>query len=81
MTRNHASARHFLPAALALGLALAIGAATAQDSRLPDIGSSAGNVLSPAKQAEYGAMVLAQLRHEGYVLEDPLLDGYLRDVG
>jgi len=25
--------------------------------------------------------VLAQLRHEGYVLEDPLLDGWLRDVG
>ncbi|GHC06751.1 putative beta-barrel assembly-enhancing protease [Thermomonas carbonis] len=60
---------------------MAIGAATAQDNRLPDIGSSAGNVLSPAKQAEYGDMVLAQLRHEGYVLEDPLLDGWLRDVG
>ena len=81
IARNHRFPRRILPLALAFGLALAIGAATAQDSRLPDIGSSAGNVLSPAKQAEYGGMVLAQLRHEGYVLEDPLLDGWLRDVG
>ena len=81
IARHQASPRSFLPTALAFGLAFAIGSATAQDSRLPDIGSSAGNVLSPAKQAEYGAMVLAQLRHEGYILEDPLLDGWLRDVG
>lgn len=65
----------------ALLLTLATGAGHAQDRRLPDIGSSAGNVLSPAKQAEYGAMVLAQLRHEGYVLDDPLLDGWLNEVG
>ena len=81
IARHNASPRRFLPTALAFGLALVVGSATAQDSRLPDIGSSAGNVLSPAKQAEYGAMVLAQLRHEGYILEDPLLDGWLRDVG
>jgi predicted Zn-dependent protease len=67
-----------LPAALAFALSAAAGA---QDNRLPDIGSSAGAVLSPAQQAEYGAMTLAQLRHEGYVLDDPLLDGWLRDVG
>ena len=67
-----------LPIALACTLAIT---AAAQDRSLPDIGSSAGSVLSPAKQAEYGAMVLAQLRHEGYVLDDPLLDGWLNDVG
>ncbi len=67
--------------AAALGCVLACGAASAQDNRLPDIGSSAGAVLSPARQAEYGAMTLAQLRHEGYILDDPLLDGWLRDVG
>jgi predicted Zn-dependent protease len=72
--------RHLRPAALAFVLALAGGAA-AQDARLPDIGSSAGAVLSPARQAEYGAMVLARLRHEGYILDDPLMDGWLRDVG
>jgi predicted Zn-dependent protease len=72
------------PSILAVALAGALSlasAAAAQDSRLPDIGSSAGNVLSPAKQAEYGAMTLAQLRHEGYVLDDPLLGGWLDEVG
>ena len=70
------------PAALlAFALATCIAAAAAQEHSLPDIGSSAANVLSPAKQAEYGAMVLAQLRHEGYVLDDPLLDAWLNDAG
>ncbi len=68
-------------AALLFALTASTGLATAQERSLPDIGSSAGSVLSPAKQAEYGAMVLAQLRHEGYVLDDPLLDGWLNDVG
>ena len=78
MTPNQ---RRLLPVALAAALAFSAGVANAQDSKLPDIGSSAGNVLSPARQAEYGAMVLAQLRHQGYVLDDPLLDGWLRDMG
>lgn len=72
--------RHLRPATLAFALACSAGVA-AQDTRLPDIGSSAGAVLSPAKQAEYGSMVLAQLRHEGYLLDDPLMDGWLRDLG
>src|SRR5690606_35877267 len=72
--------RRLLPAARAFALCFAAGAG-AQEAKLPDIGSSAGTLLSPARQAEYGAMVLAQLRHEGYILDDPLLDGWLRDVG
>jgi predicted Zn-dependent protease len=72
-----------LPAttATALVLALAAGAAPAQEQRLPDIGSSAASVLGPAQQAEYGKMLLAQLRHYGYVLDDPLVDAWLRGLG
>ncbi len=70
----------FLAVALTSVLAFT-AAAAAQESRLPDIGSSAGSVLSPAKQSEYGAMTLAYLRHEGYVLDDPLLGGWLNEVG
>lgn len=63
-------------------LVLAGGAgARAQESRLPDIGSSAGTVLGPAQQAEYGRMLLAQLRHYGYVLEDPLVESWLQSTG
>ncbi|WP_149194212.1 M48 family metalloprotease [Luteimonas suaedae] len=72
--------RTFLFAA-ALCLAVAGSHATAQDSRLPDIGSSAGTVLSPSQQSEYGQMLLAQLRHYDMVLEDPLVDQWLRTTG
>jgi len=55
--------------------------APAQENRLPDIGSSAGTVLGPSQQAEYGRMLLAQLRHYGYVLEDPLVESWLQATG
>ena len=52
-----------LPAALlAAGLALAL-APGVQSQSLPDIGSSAGQLLTPAQQQEYGEMTLAQLRN------------------
>jgi predicted Zn-dependent protease len=77
--------RPFLPvAALSFALAslLSAQAAVAQDDqRLPDIGSSAGTVLSPAQQQEYGEMTLSQLRNFGYTLDDPLLAGWLQGVG
>src|SRR5699024_556073 len=72
--------RSFLFAA-ALTLMFAGSHASAQDNRLPDIGSSAGTVLSPAQQEEYGEMLLAQLRHYELVLEDPLVDSWLRSTG
>lgn len=71
-----------LPATLAaLTFALASAVAPAQETKLPDIGSSANELLNPAKQAEYGSMMLAQLRHYDYVLDDPLVDGWLQSVG
>ena len=72
--------RSFLFAA-ALTLLFAGSHASAQDNRLPDIGSSAGTMLSPAQQEEYGEMLLAQLRHYELVLEDPLVDSWLRSAG
>lgn len=70
-------------AVLTAGLAcVLVGGASAQDrTRLPDIGSSAGELLGPAQQREYGQMMLAQLRHYDYTLEDPLLDAWLQGVG
>ena len=64
-----------------LVLLVASVCAPAQESRLPDIGSSAGTVLGPSQQAEYGRMLLAQLRHYGYVLEDPLVESWLQATG
>ncbi len=72
-----------LAAALALACASAVPAtSTAQDGlRLPDIGSSAGELLTPARQAEYGSLMLRELRNYGYVLDDPLIDDWLNTMG
>ncbi|WP_460764725.1 M48 family metalloprotease [Lysobacter fragariae] len=61
--------------------ALASICASAQDSRLPDIGSSAGELITPKQEREYGSMMLAQLRHYDYTLEDPLIASWLDTMG
>lgn len=70
-----------LTAAIALGLTLTIGIARAQQSHLPDMGSSAARIITPAEQREYGAMTLAQLRRFDFTLDDPLLSDWLQGVG
>ncbi len=70
-----------LVTALALALPAATTAQTSHEAKLPDIGSSAGELLTPARQAEYGGMMLRELRNYGYLLEDPLLDNWLQTVG
>src|SRR3546814_12456128 len=83
--------RHFQPApgvtlrriallSAAVTLALASVCAPAQDA-LPDIGSSAGELLTPHQQEQYGSMRLAQLPHYEYVLEAPLVDSWLDALG
>src|SRR3546814_967887 len=71
-----------LPAIVALMLAVASVCVPAQEgARLPAIGSSAGTVLSPADQRASGEMMPSQLRNYDYILEDPLVDSWLRGVG
>lgn len=67
--------------ATVLTLVLAAPLASSQESRLPDIGSSAGELLTPARQAQYGGMMLRELRNYGYLLEDPLVTDWLQGVG
>jgi predicted Zn-dependent protease len=67
--------------ATALTLLVAAPLACAQADRLPDIGSSAGELLNPAKQQLYGAMTKRELRNYGYLLDDPLIDDWLDRVG
>ncbi|MFC0677472.1 M48 family metalloprotease [Lysobacter korlensis] len=65
----------------AVTVLLAAPCLPAQEPRLPDIGSSAGELLSPTQQGRYGGMLLAQLRHYDYVLEDPLIDSWIDTLG
>ncbi|MEZ5544494.1 MAG: M48 family metalloprotease [Lysobacteraceae bacterium] len=70
---------------LALALLLPIPvAATAQGTEataLPDIGSSAGELLTPKEEEAYGGMMLKELRHYDMLVEDPLLEDYLQELG
>lgn len=74
--------RHRL--AIALATALALGAALPAGSQttgaLPDIGSSAGQLITPAQESQYGAMYLRELRRYGYVLDDPLVESWLQGM-
>jgi predicted Zn-dependent protease len=77
---SHPLLRFALAALATVAIALPLNAQN-RGTKLPDIGSSAGQVLNPAQQSQYGAMTLAQLRHYGYVLDDPLLEQWLQSVG
>lgn len=68
--------------ALAVALALSLPAmAQVEPGALPDIGSSAGEMLSPAEEKQYGEMTLRELRRYGLLLEDPLIDAWLQTLG
>ncbi|MGB3269056.1 MAG: M48 family metalloprotease [Rhodanobacter sp.] len=72
-------ARRVLTALICAGLACA---ASAQDDvRLPDLGSSANALISPQEARDYGASMLRQMRALDMVVDDPLLDDYINDLG
>lgn len=47
---------------------------------LPDIGDNAGNI-SPAEEYRTGEAVIRNIRRAGGVLDDPLIQDYLNDLG
>lgn len=73
-----------LAAACSLALAVGVipsGSVQAQDSSLPDIGSSAAAMISPAQEAIYGRQLLGELRRLDLVVEDPILQEWLSGLG
>lgn len=70
------------PATFAFACALLAGSpARAIDTKLPDMGSSAGAIASPEEQRQYGFYVLHELRNQGMVLDDALLTDYINTLG
>lgn len=67
--------------ALAAALAAAVIPAAAQETALPELGSSAGELITPQQEAQYGAYTLYQLRQMNLVLDDPLIDAWLQTMG
>lgn len=69
-----------LTALLCAGLTVG-AAAQDKDVRLPDLGSSANALISPQEAQDYGAAMLRQMRALDMVLDDPMLDDYINDLG
>ena len=65
---------------VAAGLLAAVPAA-AQETALPELGSSAGELITPQQEAQYGAYTLYQLRQMNLLLEDPLVEAWLQTMG
>ena len=59
---------------------LGVVGARAAANALPDMGSSAQVLLTPAQQADLGALLLAQLHQRGDVVVDPLLTAWLKEI-
>ncbi|GFZ97974.1 M48 family metalloprotease [Dyella caseinilytica] len=51
------------------------------DIQLPDLGSSANALISPQEAQDYGTMMLEQMRALDMVLDDPLADDYINNLG
>jgi beta-barrel assembly-enhancing protease len=81
MAPRHLRRRTLTALALA-GLTFAAGAQDKpEDIRLPDLGSSANALISPQEAQDYGAMMLQQMRALDMVVNDPLLDDYINNLG
>lgn len=54
-------------------------AANVQD--LPDIGDSAGGVVSPEYERRLGQAVMRQIRQQGAMVQDPEVESYIQSIG
>jgi len=57
------------------------GAPSGGKVRLPDLGSSADALVSPQEAQDYGAAMLRQMRALHMVVDDPLLDDFINNLG
>jgi len=62
-------------------LLMALGHANATDISLPEMGSSAAEILTPEEEDRYGRQMFYEYRRLGYVVDDPLLSDYIDRLG
>lgn len=62
-----------------------VGGASAQPQQdelnLPELGPAGSNVITPQQEAQLGRSVVANIRNQHALLEDPLVTAYIQDVG
>ncbi len=62
-------------------LVFSSGAGANEKIRLPDMGSPADAVLSRSDEARLGRQIMVSVRASGQVVEDPLINEYINEVG
>ncbi len=67
--------------ALAIGLSTVFAWVCAADIDLPEIGDSAGAIISPEQERKIGEAVLAQARTHASVIDDPEIEAYMQSLG
>lgn len=73
--------RHKLIALATAGTLAFAPAAWSQEIKLPDIGSPADAVLSKSQEAQIGRAIMHQIRQSGVLVDDPLVNEYINDIG
>jgi predicted Zn-dependent protease len=58
-----------------------VSASVANPVQLPDMGASAGTVLSPEKENEVGREIMRSLHRSGQIIETPFLKDYVQRLG
>ena len=54
---------------------------SSSDFNLPQIGTAGGDVITPQEEYQIGLQVINELRDAGAILDDPLLQQYIQDLG
>jgi predicted Zn-dependent protease len=57
------------------------GMVWAQDTTLPELGSSAGELITPEQEQQYGSYTLYRLRQMNYIIDDTLINTWLQTLG
>ncbi|MDJ0656353.1 MAG: M48 family metalloprotease [Xanthomonadales bacterium] len=52
-----------------------------EDIKLPDIGTSAGAIVSEQDERRYGEALVRELNRLAHVIDDPLVESYIRHLG
>ncbi|MGB0713679.1 MAG: M48 family metalloprotease, partial [Gammaproteobacteria bacterium] len=77
--------KHFIPPSLMLAALLTCTTASSQsrdlDLQLPDIGDSAGSVVSPVEENRVGKAFFQRLRQNGMLIEDPEIVDFVTYLG
>ena len=58
-----------------------VSGAGADEMNLPDMGSPADAILNTNEEAQYGRQIMRDIRNSGMVVEDPLVNEYINEIG